>query len=276
MSRCTSTDAILEAIFTETGLSRTQAAHVAECGTCARDVAAARRFGVELNRAADLIVADAEADGVLRHPAPAMRGGMTMRQLLAVAAIVAVVAITAASYMSGRWIGSFVEIGFDHSSPLLDERVGDEGDGAGDEEDRAGDQDVERARAQAEEAAVRAEAARRAREEAMRRAAAEAERRAEERIVLIPDPQADGADAALANARCEAWATMTEDEQLRVVEVLVGGAIEQVRVRQQLPEGAERPAIIAGARASLDKGCQGSPGDRELVVIARWLYGEGN
>lgn len=259
MSRCRQTDALLDATFSMAGLTRAQASHAASCRACAQELAASRRFGVELHRAAELMVRDAESDSRLRDTASLMRGGGTMRSLVAVLGIVVIVLIVGVGYGGGRWMGSFIDIGFDHSAPLVD--------------DRAADEEAERARAQAEEAAVRAEVASRAAIE--RRAAAEAVPSVEEPAAPIPDPQADDDDAALASAACGAWATMTDDEQLRAVKALVGHVLERVRAHQQLPAGADASVIIAAARASLDKGCQGSPDDRKLVEIARWLFGGG-
>lgn len=152
MSRCRHTDDLLQAAFADAGITRTQAAHASECTVCARELAAARHFEVELHRAADDIVADTELADGSRRRASAVRGGMTMRHAAVAAAIVGIVVITAAGFVGGRWIGSFVDVGFDDSAPAADEQEAGE--------------DAERARAQAADAAARAEVARRAAEAA--------------------------------------------------------------------------------------------------------------
>jgi hypothetical protein len=74
-------------------------------------------------------------------------------------------------------------------------------------------------------------------------------------------------------ARCAEWRTMTEPSQLTITEVLVPD-LERARTLQQLPASASRSDIIAAARASLDKGCQGSSGTRALADVARGLFGD--
>lgn len=261
MTRCRRTDALLASTFAGDGLTAAQAAHAASCRTCARELSAARRFDVELDRAAESLVRAAEADVGLRRSPSDTHGGVTMRKLGAVVAIIAIAGIAIVGYGGGQWIGSLVDIGFDHDSPVIDARLADE----------------EAERAAAEAAAVRAAAEDAARAAAeIVRGAASAVPDVEESGPPIPNAEADAVDAELARATCGAWASMTAEDQLGAVEGLVGHVIERVRVSQQLSEAAERDAILAAARASLDKGCQGSPDDREIVVIARWLYGRGH
>lgn len=74
-------------------------------------------------------------------------------------------------------------------------------------------------------------------------------------------------------ARCSEWPTMTDLSQLAITEVLVPD-LERARILQQLPASASRSDIIVAARASLDNGCQGSPGARALADVARGLFGD--
>lgn len=74
-------------------------------------------------------------------------------------------------------------------------------------------------------------------------------------------------------ARCAEWSALSDLSQLTITEVLVPD-LEQARVLQQLPAYASRSDIIAAARSSLDKGCQGSPGARTLADVARGLFGD--
>lgn len=71
-SRCRQTDALLEATFAESGLTRAQATHAADCRSCARELAAARRFGIELHRASEAIVTTAASGSGFRGP---LKGG---------------------------------------------------------------------------------------------------------------------------------------------------------------------------------------------------------
>jgi hypothetical protein len=95
--------------------------------------------------------------------------------------------------------------------------------------------------------------------QARRAAVAEAERRALE--------------AELVATRCREWATMSEEEQVAVIEVLVPD-LEGVRVLQQLSADAPQAEIIAAARSSLDEGCQASADDRAVADVAQTLYGD--
>jgi hypothetical protein len=108
---------------------------------------------------------------------------------------------------------------------------------------------------------VRAEEQRRAWAEAQRiaRAAAEHERQALE--------------AGQAGYDCGEWPDLTDGEQLAVTTVVVTD-LEVARVEQRLPDNASPERIIAAARVSLDKGCQGAPADRTVADIARALYGD--
>ena len=106
--------------------------------------------------------------------------------------------------------------------------------------------DEEQRRAQAEAAAIA-------------HAAAAHERRAQE--------------TGQAGYRCGEWPKLSEGEQLAITTVLVSD-LEAARTKQQLPADASPERIIAAARASVGKGCQGSPADRPLADLAHALFGD--
>ena len=164
-----------------------------------------------------------------------------MKQLLATAAIVAVVVLTAAAYGGGRWIGSLIDVGFDHGRAVLVDGGGDEG--------------VGRARAEAE-AAFRAEAQ-------ARRAAMEASRAAAERRAL---------EGVWADATCVDWSELSAERQLHVIEELVAHLLEEVRIAQQLGADATYPEIAVAAQSSLSKVCEGAGPMHRLVDIVDQLY----
>lgn len=250
-TRCHQTDALLEATFAEAGPTRAQAAHAADCPTCARELAAARRFGIELHRASEAIVATAESGSNLREPHEGVRRGVTMRQLVAGVVILVVVVLAAAGYGGGRWIGSLVDVGFDQRASSL------EADAA----DRAAE------RAGAQEPAARAEAEARARAEAVRRAS--------DRRVFIVDPAVDAARGAWLQRvgdRCSDWVMMTAAEKVGTADMLTAEVVETVRIAQDLPESATHAEVLAGAAISIDTVCEGAP-ERELVEVTISLYG---
>lgn len=80
-------------------------------------------------------------------------------------------------------------------------------------------------------------------------------------------------EAGEGGARCAEWPTLSDLSQLTITEVLVPD-LEGARVLQQLPASASRSDIVAAARSSLDKGCQGSAGDRPLADVAWAIFGE--
>ena len=111
MSRCRQTDAILDATFAGAGLTRAEAAHVADCGECARATSQVRRFDAELGRVGvDLspepMPAGAELAAVTT-PSPE-RGGrsMTLRRSLVGGAAAAAVLLAAVVFGGGQWLGS--------------------------------------------------------------------------------------------------------------------------------------------------------------------------
>ncbi|HVM25698.1 MAG TPA: sigma factor [Candidatus Limnocylindrales bacterium] len=241
MSRCRQTDELLQAAFANEGLTRAQTTHVSECTVCARKLAAARRFDLELHRAAN-VMADAESDLDLRQSASRTRGGTTMKQLSVMAAIAAVVLLAASAYVGGSWIGSMVDLDFDHSGPTLLDGTAD---------DEAG-----RPRAAAIEAA-RAEAQ-------ARRAAMEASRAAAERRAL---------EEVWVDATCGDWHGLSAEQQFHVAEEFVVGLREEVRTAEQLDAQTTFPEIAVAAQATLSDVCEGSEPMERLADVVDELYG---
>lgn len=100
-------------------------------------------------------------------------------------------------------------------------------------------------------------------EEEARRQAAEAARRAaaEHRAATV---RAIG-------QTCRDWRALGMDSRVLLTEQLIVGQLEAVRTSHQLAETATFSEITTSALASLDKGCQGSPGDRLLADIVEPL-----
>lgn len=105
--------------------------------------------------------------------------------------------------------------------------------------------------------------------EEQRRAQAEARARAQ----AAAEHERRALETGQAGYRCGEWPKLSDEEQLAVTAVVVTD-LAAARVGQQLPASASPERIIAAARASLDKGCQGAPVDRAVADIARALYGD--
>lgn len=110
MSRCHQTDALLDAIFVGTDLTRAEAAHIAACTECARALALARRFDGELQRVGlDMSPEPLPITVELAvESAPmSIRGGrsMTWKRSL-IGGVVAATLLVAVVFGGGQWLGS--------------------------------------------------------------------------------------------------------------------------------------------------------------------------
>lgn len=111
MSLCRLSDALLDASFAGTDLSRAQAEHVRECAECARATSRARRFERELGRVGEALTPEpmpamAELAGV--PVATEGYGRMWRRNLGAAVALVALVAVV---FGGSQWLGGFLRDG---------------------------------------------------------------------------------------------------------------------------------------------------------------------
>jgi hypothetical protein len=123
MSRCRQTDALLDAAFAGTQLTRARAAHAAHCVECARALARARRFEAELLSVGELVA----PERLTLEGAPAVMqvgpGGLlkTMRRGLLGSALVTVVFV-AVAMNGGGWLGE-VTSGFFAPANAIPPRV---------------------------------------------------------------------------------------------------------------------------------------------------------
>lgn len=72
--------------------------------------------------------------------------------------------------------------------------------------------------------------------------------------------------------RCSDWQELDADAQLAATEPLVERMLDDVRMIQHLPDGASSEEVVAAARSTIDKGCQGSAADRPLSEVVRLYY----
>jgi hypothetical protein len=90
---------------------------------------------------------------------------------------------------------------------------------------------------------------------------------------LLAEAERRALEDGRVGARCAEWQAFTDLEQMTITAVVIAD-LEQVRIVQQLAPGTSRHEILASARESIGKACQGSPADRAVAHIARALYGE--
>lgn len=120
MSRCHQTDAILDATFAGTDLTRTQAAHAAVCGECARALSQSRRFESDLNHVGLDVSPEpmppAAEVAFLEDPYPKGGAWMTLRRVFAGGAIAVVV--VGAVLIGVKWLpGNVTPIGVGSEPP---------------------------------------------------------------------------------------------------------------------------------------------------------------
>ncbi len=120
MSRCHQTDAILDATFAGTDLTRTQAAHAAVCGECARALSQSRRFESDLNHVGLDVSPEpmppAAEVAFLEDPYPKGAAWMTLRRVFAGGAIAVVV--VGAVLIGVKWLpGNVTPIGVGSEPP---------------------------------------------------------------------------------------------------------------------------------------------------------------
>lgn len=106
-------------------------------------------------------------------------------------------------------------------------------------------------------------------DDADRRRALEAGRRAD----LLALAERRALEDGHVGARCAEWPALTDLEQMAIAAVVIAD-LERVRIVQELPPGTSLPEILASARVSIGKACEGSPEDRAVADVARALYGE--
>ncbi|MBA2631456.1 MAG: hypothetical protein H0U86_00400 [Chloroflexi bacterium] len=115
MSRCRQADALLEASFAGTDLTRAQADHMRRCAECARAMSQARRFENELGRVGLELSPEpmpTSAELFAAVPPVGQREGWIMNwRRTIVGGAIATITLVAIVFGGGRWLGGLVEGG---------------------------------------------------------------------------------------------------------------------------------------------------------------------